>query len=478
MTKKNSRKKMLILLDNIDELYLKSDLETFLSFINKEFLDIDYKVLTKKTKLTNVKQKKVSYSYFNKNDIANCQYDIAITYSNSKSFYEISKLDNCKLKIVFVTNDIFGKKHGYYKKQFLIKNYRNFDKIICNTLDVADNFIKNTQLYQEVLYIPWQENKDETKKVVNEIINFKDKINKESDIFCTVFTPTYNRAYIIENLYRSLQKQKFKNFEWLVIDDGSQDNTEELFKKWQKEKNDFKINYIKIANGGKQRAVNFGVEKAKGKMFFIVDSDDYITDDAINEIYLCEKTISKYDDFAGISGLRGYNEKTAIGSFLNKDFIDCTNCERLKYNLDGDKSEVYYTDLLKRYKFPDIKGEKFVSEGVVWNKIGGDGYKIRWFNKIFIICNYIEDGYTVQGNRLFEKNPKGYLLMLNSLDRFFNINIRSKMVRYYDYYNFFKKEKSICEIADELQIHVLFLVTSIALKKAYNLLKLLKRKNI
>ena len=68
--------------------------------------------------------------------------------------------------------------------------------------------------------------------------------------------------------------------------------------------------------------------------------------------------------------------------------------------------------------------------------------------------------------------------MLNSLDRFFNINIRSKMVRYYDYYNFFKKEKSICEIADELQIHVLFLVTSIALKKAYNLLKLLKRKNI
>ncbi|MBQ7385547.1 MAG: glycosyltransferase family 2 protein [Ruminococcus sp.] len=72
----------------------------------------------------------------------------------------------------------------------------------------------------------------------------------------TVFTPTYNRAYIISNLYNSIKKQTFKNFEWLVVDDGSTDNTEDLFKKWQHEDNDFVIRYYKTVNGGKHRAIN------------------------------------------------------------------------------------------------------------------------------------------------------------------------------------------------------------------------------
>ena len=104
----------------------------------------------------------------------------------------------------------------------------------------------------------------------------------------TVFTPTYNRAYIIEDLYRSLQRQTYTDFEWLVVDDGSADNTQELFAAWQQEENPFPIRYYKQENGGKCRAINRGLEMAEGELFFTVDSDDYLTDDALEKVVAWE----------------------------------------------------------------------------------------------------------------------------------------------------------------------------------------------
>ena len=105
----------------------------------------------------------------------------------------------------------------------------------------------------------------------------------------TVFTPTYNRAYIISELYESLKKQDFTDFEWLVIDDGSEDHTEDLFKQWQNEYNDFPIRYYKVNNGGKHRAINKATELAKGELFFIVDSDDKLVSDALEKIVSWEE---------------------------------------------------------------------------------------------------------------------------------------------------------------------------------------------
>ena len=116
----------------------------------------------------------------------------------------------------------------------------------------------------------------------------------------TVFTPTYNRAYIIKNLFNSLKNQTFQNFEWIIVDDGSTDNTEEVVKEWLNESLFFKIKYHKQKNGGKHTAINKGLELASGDVFFIIDSDDYITNDALFKI-------NSFTNFSTISGYASFN---------------------------------------------------------------------------------------------------------------------------------------------------------------------------
>lgn len=225
----------------------------------------------------------------------------------------------------------------------------------------------------------------------------------------TIFTPTYNRAYIIENLYRSLQRQSVKNFEWLVVDDGSQDNTAELFRKWQAEENEFPIRYYYKENGGKHRAINYGIQYAVGEYFFIVDSDDYLPDNSVAVIlYWISEIPKKSGDFVGVCGCKGFTNNDLVGTTFDGKFLDCTTLERGKYGIEGDKAEVFNTDILKRYPFPEYPNEKFVTECVVWDKLAEDGYKFRFFNETVYLCEYREDGLTQQGLDLFYKNPQGY----------------------------------------------------------------------
>ena len=230
----------------------------------------------------------------------------------------------------------------------------------------------------------------------------------------TVFTPTYNRGYIIEKLYKSLQQQTSTDFEWLVIDDGSSDHTEELFNTWRSEKNPFAIRYYKTENGGKHRAINKATDLAKGELFFIVDSDDYLVDDALESIIKWDKSIENKESFCGISGNRGKNKAEFIGTTFEGEYIDATSLERSQYNITGDKAEVFYTDILKRYKFDEIDGEKFITEATVWDRMANDGYKIRWFNKTIYICDYLEDGLTQNLKRYLQKIQKVLLFILNN----------------------------------------------------------------
>lgn len=266
----------------------------------------------------------------------------------------------------------------------------------------------------------------------------------------TVFTPTYNRAYIIENLYRSLQRQTFTDFEWLVVDDGSFDHTEALFQAWQAENNLFPIRYFKKENGGKHRAINFALQFAQGKYFFIVDSDDRLVPNAIETV--CKQMRNLPTDgcekYAGICNCRGYSPTEIMGTSFEGDYLDCTSLEREKYGITGDKAEVFYTEIMRQYPFPEFDGEKFITECVVWDRMAADGYKLRFFNEIVYLCEYREDGLTHQGLDLYYRNPQGYGLYLRMAREYHKF---SKTVSdYFDaqcYYHW-KKNMTVSQISN------------------------------
>lgn len=225
----------------------------------------------------------------------------------------------------------------------------------------------------------------------------------------TVFTPIYNRAYIIDQLYQSLLRQTNSEFEWLIVDDGSTDNIVELAERWMKGNQKFQIRFYRQENGGKHRAINYGVKLAKHEAFFIVDSDDYLEDDAIETILKYWNDINTDGKFAGISGLRRHKNGEIIGGKpAFNDYVDATNLERGQFGLGGDKAEIYKTELIRRFPFPEYENELFITEAVVWNRIAYEGYGIRWINKSFIICDYRQDGLTAKGQQLFLDNPKGW----------------------------------------------------------------------
>lgn len=248
------------------------------------------------------------------------------------------------------------------------------------------------------------------------------------DVEVTIFTPTYNRGYSLDKLYKSLKKQDCKNFEWLVVDDGSEDNTKELLKQWTEKENDFPIRYYYQNNGGKHRAINYGVEKAKGRLFFIVDSDDFIIDDAVKTI-LKEEMATKVSDYklAGFGFNKGKAPNMLVGNTFLGESVILSSLERGKYNIIGDKAEVFYTQILKKYKFPEFLNENFVTESVVWYKIANDGYKIKWINKIIYICEYLDDGLTKNSIDLAINNFEGYTYTICQFLKY-NLSKKEKLI--------------------------------------------------
>jgi len=270
----------------------------------------------------------------------------------------------------------------------------------------------------------------------------------------TIFTPTFNREHTIKRLYDSLLNQTSFDFEWIVINDGSADNTDGLFSNILKEVKPFQIFYQKKENGGKHRAINDAVKIARGRLFFIVDSDDYLTENAIEKILSYEKTLDTSHKWAGISGLRGHTPTDVIGQGpKTKNYIDAKNNERDKVNLLGDKAEVYFTELLKQYPFPEFEGEKFITESTVWDAIARDGYYIRWFNDIIYICNYLDDGLTKHIIEHHKKSPQGVLYWRKiQLEAYPNDPEVWKNTLIF-YYDLRKGSVGRCQIARELNIN-------------------------
>lgn len=252
----------------------------------------------------------------------------------------------------------------------------------------------------------------------------------------TVFTPTFNRKELLEKLYKSLQKQTFKDFEWLIVDDGSTDGTKEKVEEFLSEKK-LEIKYYFKENGGKQRAYNFATEKANGELFICLDSDDEYVENGLETILKYWKKYDKNTDIAGMGYLSTYPNGEIIGSnFPEKEMISTQFEIYNKYGVKGDKGLMFRTEIIKKYKFPVFEDEKFITEAVVYNRIC-EKYKMVYVNEKIEIKEYQEDGLTAKYNNLLLRNPKGQALYHNEINSQ-KLTFKQKILNNAVYYKFCK----------------------------------------
>ena len=288
----------------------------------------------------------------------------------------------------------------------------------------------------------------------------------------TVFTPTYNRAYVLSNAYESLKQQTDKRFEWIIVDDGSSDNTEKLVERWIKENNNFKISYYYQENSGKHIAINYGVAHAAGKLFFILDSDDYLRADAIELIIKYSTEIQRKLNYGGIVFNRAYINKKIIGSTFYGKIKDINFFERERYGISGDKAEIIYTEILKKYPFPKFKNEKFCTEAIVWNRMATDKIVFRFINENIYFTEYLDDGLSKKYQILMEQNPcQSYVFFKENYKNNLYMNYKMRVAYLINLVYFAEKSNHKNDIRKEFGFNKLFITIIYFLGKLYRVLK-------
>ena len=225
--------------------------------------------------------------------------------------------------------------------------------------------------------------------------------------FITVFTPAYNRAHTLPRTYESLKKQEMKNFEWLIVDDGSKDNTKELVQSWIDTENEFKIRYIYKENGGMHTAYNTAYANIDTELNICIDSDDCLADSAIKKIYDFWKKV-KDKGYAGIIGLDADFDGKIIGSEFPKGLKETTYSGYYCHGGYGDKKLVYRTDVIKQYPpFPVFQGEKYVGISCKFVLIDQD-YKLAVIDDVLCNVEYQMDSHSKGMFSEYLNNPKGF----------------------------------------------------------------------
>ncbi len=224
----------------------------------------------------------------------------------------------------------------------------------------------------------------------------------------TVFTPTYNRAYCLHNCYNSLVKQTNQDFLWLIIDDGSTDDTEVLVKKWIDD-NKIQIIYHYQENQGMHGGHNAAYKLIDTTLNVCIDSDDFMPNDAVEKILDAWVKIEEEPKFAGIVGLDADINGNIIGTPIPENIKETTLYDIYnKHGLSGDKKLVYRTEVVKKYPpYPIFKGERFVPLGYLYQLIDQD-YLLYPSNDVFCIVEYMQDGSSMNMLKQYRRHPKGF----------------------------------------------------------------------
>lgn len=241
----------------------------------------------------------------------------------------------------------------------------------------------------------------------------------------SIVTPTYNRAALLENCYASLLAQTDNDFEWIIVDDGSRDDTEAVVRSF--EQADFPVIYIKKENGGKHTALNASHPHIRGQYVLILDSDDTLIPTAVAQVR------RGWEDWAG-------NGQIGLVTFLKGPAEDDPNCTgpdtgipvdiltgRRNTIHSNDCCEVIRAELFLQYPFPVFPGERFLSECALWNRVART-HKCVYINNVIYLCEYLEGGLTKSGRSMRLRNPRGG--MFTSDLRMGSNNFLSQRIKY------------------------------------------------
>jgi glycosyltransferase involved in cell wall biosynthesis len=223
----------------------------------------------------------------------------------------------------------------------------------------------------------------------------------------TVFTAAFNRCETLARTYASLSAQTFLEFEWLIVDDGSVDRTSEVVNNWQ-QTSPFPIRYLYQRNGGKYLAHNRAVLEARGELFVVVDDDDCLVPDALERLLSHWNAISEQERprYSGVTCLSRDQHGQLLGRPFPLDVLDCRHYELERVGASaGEKWGFHRTAVLREFPFPEISGEKYCPEGIVWNRIGRK-YLMRHVNEPLRIYFLHENNLSVHIRRLLMRNPR------------------------------------------------------------------------
>lgn len=251
----------------------------------------------------------------------------------------------------------------------------------------------------------------------------------------TVFTPSYNRAKFLPRIYQSLCEQNFQGFEWIIVDDGSKDETSSIVEGLAQD-SPFPIHYRYKENGGKHTAINLGVTMAVGELFFILDSDDYLCPNSLSKVWNTYLGVRGNDDFAGVAGLLVHSDGKVIGITPSQDNLDCTPVEYWTYyDLSSDKCEVLRTDVFREIPFPEVPNEKFCPEELEWCRISKK-YKLRYSKSVLAVRDYLEGGLTANIVKIRMTSPQLAMMDYKEYLSFPETAFRTKIKNAINYWRF------------------------------------------
>ena len=255
----------------------------------------------------------------------------------------------------------------------------------------------------------------------------------------TVFTPVYNRAHTLRRVYRSLSEQTFRDFEWLIVDDGSTDETSSTVRRFIEEngRNSFPIRYLFKENGGKHTATNLGVAEARGDLFLTLDSDDECVPEALERLYYHWTTIPSNirDGYSAVTALCKYPDGSIVGNRFPESPFDSDSIRSHEwFHISGEKWGFQRTDVMRQFPFPEFPGERFVPESLVWNRIALS-YKTRYVNEALRIYHPEADSLSSSVVAIRVMSPRGSSLMYNELSAA-KIPVYSKLKAVMNYLRF------------------------------------------